>query len=101
MHIVLVGRKSRLIPERGSALRYAHDLHLVEPLFQHDAQLKRSGMDYWQQVQWRRWPAWAGFHASLARGLALVQESSGPRLYSQASFEPEVTCVRSAKRPSA
>jgi tRNA(Leu) C34 or U34 (ribose-2'-O)-methylase TrmL len=35
-------------------------LHLIEPFgFKlDDSQLKRAGMDYWQQVEWHRWKNW-------------------------------------------
>jgi tRNA (cytidine/uridine-2'-O-)-methyltransferase len=44
-------------------------------------------MDYWQQVEWRRWSTWAAFHASLPPGARLwFIESNGPRLYSEAAY---------------
>ena len=64
MHIVLLSRKS---PEHGercaSMRRNAEHLHLIEPFgFKlDDTQLKRAGMDYWQHVEWQRWPGWAAF----------------------------------------
>jgi len=94
MHIVLV--EPEIPPNSGNVARLCAAtrtaLHLIEPLgFKlDDAQLKRAGMDYWQHVQWRRWPAWSAFHDSVPPGSRLwFVESNGPRLYSQATFEPE------------
>ena len=67
-------------------------LHLIEPFgFKlGDAQLRRAGMDYWQQVQWRRWPNWTAFRDSLAPEARLwFVESGGPLLFTEARFEPE------------
>jgi tRNA (cytidine/uridine-2'-O-)-methyltransferase len=67
-------------------------LHLIEPFgFDlDDRQLKRAGMDYWQQVDWKRWPGWAAFQAQVPTGARLwFVESHGPRLYSEARFAAE------------
>jgi tRNA (cytidine/uridine-2'-O-)-methyltransferase len=42
-------------------------LHLVEPLgFSLDErQVRRAGLDYWEHVDLRVWPAWATFEAAL------------------------------------
>jgi tRNA (cytidine/uridine-2'-O-)-methyltransferase len=67
-------------------------LHLIEPFgFKlGDAELKRAGMDYWQQVQWQRWPNWTAFRTRLAAGARLwFIESHGPRLYTEAAYAPE------------
>ncbi|HEV2318182.1 MAG TPA: tRNA (cytidine(34)-2'-O)-methyltransferase [Verrucomicrobiae bacterium] len=64
-------------------------LHLVEPFgFKlDDARLKRAGMDYWQQVDWRRWPNWKKFEAQLQPGARLwFIESCGPKIYAHAKF---------------
>ena len=69
-----------------------HGLHLIEPFgFKlDDAQLKRAGMDYWQHVEWHRWPNWAAFQRQLPAGARLwFVESKGPRLYTEASFAPD------------
>ncbi len=41
-------------------------LHLIEPLgfSLDDKLLKRAGLDYWEQVQVRRWPHWQAFRAA-------------------------------------
>lgn len=91
MHVVLV--EPEIAPNTGNVARLCaatHTrLHLIEPLgFElSDAQLKRAGMDYWQQVQWRRWASWPEFERSLPGGSPLwFIESKGPRVYSEASF---------------
>ena len=71
-------RKSRLTPAtwRGSAPPPGAVLHLIEPFgFKlDDAQLKRAGMDYWQHVEWHRWPGWAAFRKAVpGRGAPLVR----------------------------
>jgi tRNA (cytidine/uridine-2'-O-)-methyltransferase len=66
-------------------------LDVIEPLgFQlTDAKLKRAGMDYWQHVQWKRWPNWPAFEAALPAGSRLwFIESDGPRVYTEAEFCP-------------
>src|SRR5258707_13076879 len=94
MHIVLV--EPEIPPNTGNVARLCAAtntaLDLIEPLgFKlDDAQLKRAGMDYWQQVQWRRWPDWATFAAQLPSGSRLwLVESRGPRLYTEAAFGPD------------
>ncbi len=67
------------------------ELHLIEPLgFElNDRQLKRAGMDYWQHVQWKVWPDWPGFRASLPAGSRLwFIEQGAPRGYHQATYAP-------------
>ena len=93
MRIVLV--EPEIPPNTGNVARLCaatcSELHLIEPLgFKlDDAQLKRAGMDYWQHVQWHRWPNWAAFHRRLPSGARLWYiESNGPRVYTQATFEP-------------
>ena len=92
MHVVLV--EPEIPPNTGNVARLCAAtksvLHLVGPLgFKlDDAQLKRAGMDYWQHVEWHRWPTWTAFRASLAQGARLWYiESDGPHLYSNITFE--------------
>src|SRR5438093_1596574 len=94
MHLVLV--EPQIPPNTGNIARLCAatrtDLHLIEPLgFKlDDSQLKRAGMDYWQQVQWQRWPDWDTFQKSLSAAARLwFVESDGPRLYTEADFAPE------------
>ena len=94
MHIVLV--EPEIPPNTGNVARLCAatrtTLDLIEPFgFKlDDAQLKRAGMDYWQQVTWRRWPSWAAFFTQLPPRASLwFVESGGPRLYSEAAFSPD------------
>lgn len=94
MHVVLV--EPEIPPNTGNVARLCAatktQLHLVEPFGFNltDAELKRAGMDYWQQVAWRRWPSWAVFQGGLPEGARLwFVESNGPRRYSEAKFSPE------------
>jgi tRNA (cytidine/uridine-2'-O-)-methyltransferase len=94
MHVVLLepeippntGNVARLCAATGSVL------HLIEPFgFKlDDAQLKRAGMDYWQHVEWYRWPSWTAFQKEVPDGARLwLVESKGPQVYTEASFAPE------------
>jgi tRNA (cytidine/uridine-2'-O-)-methyltransferase len=94
MNIVLV--EPEIPPNTGNVARLCAAtktrLHLVEPFgFQlDDRQLKRAGMDYWEQVEWKRWPNWVAFHENVAADARLwFIESGGPRLYSEVRFAPE------------
>ena len=61
------GNIGRLCLATGSVL------HLVEPLgfSLDDRLLKRAGLDYWDQVQVRRWTDWAAFRAAQPDGARL------------------------------
>src|SRR5580704_17101168 len=94
MNIVLV--EPEIPPNTGNVARLCAAtktrLHLIEPLgFQlDDRQLKRAGMDYWEQVEWHRWPNWAAFHQKLpAHARLWFVESNGPKLYSEVKFAPD------------
>ena len=66
-------------------------LHLIEPLgFKlDDKQLKRAGMDYWQQLEWHRWPNWNEFQKQLGGSARLwFIESNGAKIYSDVNFGP-------------
>jgi len=91
MNIVLV--EPEIPPNTGNVARLCAAtrsvLHLIEPFgFKlDDTQLKRAGMDYWQHVQWHRWPNWQNFEVQLPHGARLwFIESGGPQLYTQAKF---------------
>ncbi len=94
MNVVLV--EPEIPPNTGNVARLCaatnSRLHLIEPFgFQlDDKQLKRAGMDYWQQVEWQRWKNWTAFTASLSPVSKLwFIESNGPKLYSDARFGPD------------
>ena len=93
MHVVLL--EPEIPPNTGNVARLCaatHSvLHLVEPFgFRlDDAQLRRAGMDYWQQVRWHRWPNWTAFETaclSPAGTRYWFVESGGPRRYTEAQF---------------
>jgi tRNA (cytidine/uridine-2'-O-)-methyltransferase len=94
VHIVLV--EPEIPPNTGNVARLCAatktTLHLIEPFgFKlDDAQLKRAGMDYWQHVEWHRWPNWKAFEQKLAPTSRLwFVESGGPKLYTEAQFKPD------------
>jgi tRNA (cytidine/uridine-2'-O-)-methyltransferase len=94
MHVVLV--EPEIPPNTGNVARLCAatncTLHLVEPFgFKlDDTQLKRAGMDYWQHVEWHRWPNWAAFETAVPHGARLwFVESKGPRLYTEPAFAPD------------
>ena len=94
MNIVLV--EPEIPPNTGNVARLCAAtktrLHLIEPLgfTLDDKQLKRAGMDYWQQVEWHRWPDWTAFTGKLPPEARLwFVESDGPKLYSEARFAPD------------
>jgi tRNA (cytidine/uridine-2'-O-)-methyltransferase len=94
MNVVLV--EPEIPPNTGNVARLCaatkSGLHLVEPFgFKlDDPQLKRAGMDYWQQVEWHRWKNWNAFTEKLpARARLWFVESNGAKLYSEAKFAPD------------
>lgn len=94
MHLVLV--EPEIPPNTGNVARLCAAtrtrLHLIEPLgFKlDDRQLKRAGMDYWQQVDWRCWPSWLAFQNSLPSQTPLwFIESGGPRHYAEVVYGPD------------
>ena len=94
MNIVLV--EPEIPPNTGNIARLCAAtrsvLHLVEPLgFElDDRQLQRAGMDYWQQVTWKRWPDWPTLAASIpSHARVWFIEQGGSRRYSDAVFNPD------------
>ena len=94
MNLVLL--EPEIPPNTGNVARLCAatrtTLHLIEPFgFKlDDTQLKRAGMDYWQQVEWHRWKNWNAFAETLPVAARLwFVESDGPKLYSDVKFLPE------------
>jgi tRNA (cytidine/uridine-2'-O-)-methyltransferase len=94
MNVVLV--EPEIPPNTGNVARLCAAtrsvLHLIEPFgFKlDDSQLKRAGMDYWQQVEWHRWKNWAEFesaHRASTTRFWFV-ESGGGRKYNDVKFLP-------------
>jgi tRNA (cytidine/uridine-2'-O-)-methyltransferase len=93
MNVVLV--EPQIPPNTGNVARLCAatgaTLHLIEPFGFNldDARLKRAGLDYWRRLRWRRWPGWTSFQKQLPSAARLwFIESSGPRHYAQARYEP-------------
>ncbi|MEO5803130.1 MAG: tRNA (uridine(34)/cytosine(34)/5-carboxymethylaminomethyluridine(34)-2'-O)-methyltransferase TrmL [Verrucomicrobiota bacterium] len=97
MNIVLV--EPEIPPNTGNVARLCaatnSRLHLIEPFgFKlDDSQLKRAGMDYWQQVEWHRWPSWNEFFETAHRTVSTPQfwfvESGGTKNYSEVKYAPD------------
>src|SRR4030095_2198717 len=91
MHIVLL--EPEIPPNTGNVARLCTatrtTLHLIEPLgfALDDTQLKRAGMDYWQQVTWHRWKNWLVFAEQLAPDARLwFIESGGSKHFAEVKF---------------
>ena len=92
-HVVLL--EPEIPPNTGNIARLCaatrSTLHLVEPLgFQiEDRHLRRAGMDYWQHLQWRRWPDWPSFlqHHGPSPRIWFIEQRA-PRPYHAVRFEP-------------
>jgi tRNA (cytidine/uridine-2'-O-)-methyltransferase len=94
MNVVLI--EPEIPPNTGNIARLCAatrtTLHLIEPLgFQlDDRQLKRAGMDYWQQVRWQKWASWEAFSRALPTDARLwFIESEGARHYAEVEFSPD------------
>ena len=94
MNVVLL--EPEIPPNTGNVARLCAatrtTLHLVEPFgFKlDDAALKRAGMDYWRQVEWRRWANWTAFAAAVPAGAKLwFIEQGGGKFYTDVAFGPE------------
>jgi len=93
MNIVLL--QPEIPPNTGNVARLCAAtktrLHLIEPFgFQlDDKQLKRAGMDYWQQVDWKRWKNWTEFVAGESADARFwFIESDGPQHYAEVAYQP-------------
>jgi len=91
-HVVLV--EPEIPPNTGNIARLCaatrSTLHLVEPLgFKlDDSTLRRAGMDYWDHVQWHRWPDWPTFRAQCpAKSRLWLIEDRGPQRYDEVAFQ--------------
>jgi tRNA (cytidine/uridine-2'-O-)-methyltransferase len=93
VNVVLV--EPEIPPNTGNVARLCAaaraTLHLIEPLgFKlDDAQFKRAGLDYWQHLDWHRWPNWLAFQKQLPAGARLwLIESKGPSHYAEVRYQP-------------
>lgn len=94
MNVVLV--EPEIPPNTGNVARLCaatrSTLHLIEPFgFKlDDSHLKRAGMDYWQQVHWKRWKNWMAFADSLPADARLwFIESDGTKHYAEVQYQPD------------
>ena len=94
MNIVLL--EPEIPPNTGNVARLCaatrSRLHLVGPLGFRlgDRELKRAGMDYWQQVNWQMWDDWAAFTAGLPAAARMwLVEQGGVRSHFETDFEAE------------
>lgn len=94
MHVVLF--QPEIPPNTGNVARLCAAtrtcLHLIEPLgFALDEPaLRRAGLDYWPHVEWRLWPDWPTFMASIPQGARLwLVEANGPLRYTEVRYTPE------------
>lgn len=94
MNIVLL--EPEIPPNTGNVARLCAAtksvLHLIEPFgFKlDDSQLKRAGMDYWQQVEWHRWKNWTAFAEKIPAGSRLwFIESGGGKNYCEVDFRAD------------
>ena len=92
MNVVLV--EPEIPPNTGNVARLCavtgSSLHLIGPLGfrMDDRQLKRAGMDYWDQVQWKIWEDWVGFFKSLPpQARCWFVEQGGKRRYDEVEVQ--------------
>jgi len=96
LHVALI--EPRIPPNTGNIARLcaATDtpLHLIEPLgFSLDArEVRRAGLDYWDQVDLWVHPGWRAFRDAIARERCLYFSANATRDYRQAPFHPN-TCL--------
>jgi tRNA (cytidine/uridine-2'-O-)-methyltransferase len=66
-------------------------LHLVDPLgFEiSSSRLRRAGLDYWDLLEWHRWPDWAAFEAAHAArgGRCWFTTGRGRQRYTDVTYE--------------
>lgn len=97
LHVVLVSPE--IPPNTGNIARLcaATDtrLHLVEPLgFQiTNAQLRRAGLDYWDDVQVQVHASWAAFLAAAQPARLFLYSTGSARRYDRVTHQPGDTLV--------
>ena len=104
MNIVLV--EPEIPPNTGNVARLCAatntTLHLIEPFgFKlDDTQLKRAGMDYWQHVEWHRWPDWKAFEESSRRTRGFGSSSPADRRFTATrNFQRTIIWFSGARPP--
>jgi tRNA (cytidine/uridine-2'-O-)-methyltransferase len=94
MNVVLL--EPEIPPNTGNVARLCAAtnsvLHLIEPFgfTLDDRQLKRAGMDYWNYLEWKRWPDWSAFAAACpASARFWFVECGASRNYTQVEYQPD------------
>lgn len=91
LHVVLV--EPEIPPNTGSIGRLCAitccRLHLIEPLgfTIDDKSLKRAGMDYWQYLDWCRWPNLEALQAEYPASRFFYFTTKTKRLYTDIAFQ--------------
>ncbi len=97
LHIALI--EPRIPPNTGNIARLcaATDtpLHLIEPLgFSLDArEVRRAGLDYWDQVDLWQHPNWFRFRDAISRDRCLYFSANAERDYREAPWAPNSVLV--------
>ena len=97
IHVALI--QPQIPPNTGNIARLcaATDtpLHLIEPLgFSiDDRQVKRAGLDYWDDVDLWIHPDWFAFRDAISRGRCLYFSANATRDYREAPFRPNSVLV--------
>lgn len=82
----------RIPPNTGNVARLCaatdSTLHLIEPLgfSLEDDQMRRAGLDYWDEVDLWVHPGWHAFRDAVARDRCLYFSSHGPQSYLEAPY---------------
>jgi tRNA (cytidine/uridine-2'-O-)-methyltransferase len=91
MNVVLI--EPEIPPNTGNVARLCAatgaTLHLVGPLgFRlDDRELRRAGMDYWEQVTWKYWKSFAELRTEAEANAAFYfVETNAPRLYTEPAY---------------
>lgn len=93
MNIVLI--EPEIPPNTGNIARLCAatqtKLHLVEPLgFElSDRTLKRAGMDYWKQVDWKCWKSFDLLRQTHPQGRFFFIETGSGKRYTEILFQPD------------
>ncbi len=66
-------------------------LHLIEPLGFHltEKNLKRAGMDYWDQLDVRRYASYEDFLEKNPGAIVYMATTKAQKIYTQVSYEPD------------
>ena len=92
LHIALIAPE--IPPNTGNIARLCAatdtSLHLIEPLgfSVDDAELRRAGLDYWENVDLWLHPDWFAFRDAMSRERCLYFSANATRPYWEAPFQP-------------